>query len=131
MPVPKKIILLEDDKASSRLVSSFLESKGYEVRESYEGRFAIEMALKDRPDLMIVDVLLPDMHGSEAVKQLRATSSMQDLKVIFLTSLLNKSKVAGQETRLTVAGCEYPAMSKPFQPDVLAEVIDRLLAGDN
>jgi poly(3-hydroxybutyrate) depolymerase len=54
MPVPKKIILLEDDKASSRLVSSFLESKGYEVRESYEGRFAIEMALKDRPDLMIV-----------------------------------------------------------------------------
>lgn len=131
MSAPKKIILLEDDKTSSRLVARFLKSKGYEVRESYEGRTAIEMALRDRPDLMIVDVLLPDMHGSEAVKQLRATSSMQDLKVIFLTSLLNRSKSAGKETKLTVAGREYPAMSKPFHPDVLAEVMDRLLAGDN
>lgn len=127
----KKIILLEDDKASARLVSTFLESKGYDVAESYEGRFAIEMALKEKPDLLIADVLLPDMHGSEAVKQLRNTSSMHDLKVLFLTSLLNKSASAGQETRLTVAGREYPALAKPFKPAVLAEIVDRMLAGKN
>ncbi|EDY85015.1 hypothetical protein VDG1235_4649 [Verrucomicrobiia bacterium DG1235] len=131
MPDSKKIILLEDDKASARLVSTFLGTKGYEVRESYEGRFAIEMALKEKPDLMIVDVLLPDMHGSEAVKQLRATNSMHDLKVIFLTSLLSKSNTTGKETRLTVAGKEYPALSKPFKPAVLAEIVDRILSGDN
>lgn len=59
----KKIILLEDDKASARLVSAFLNAKGYEVLESHEGRFAIEMVLREKPDLLIADVLLPDMHG--------------------------------------------------------------------
>lgn len=127
----KRIILLEDDKASARLVSTFLEAKGYDVQESYEGRFAIEMALKEKPDLMIVDVLLPDMHGSEAVKKLRAMSSMHGLKVIFLTSLLSKSSTAGQETRITVAGKEYPALSKPFKPQLLAEIVERSLSGEN
>ncbi len=127
----KKIILLEDDKASAKLVSTFLTTKGYEVLESHEGRFAIEMALKEKPDLLIADVLLPDMHGSEAVKQLRASSSMNGLKVLFLTSLLNKGDLAGQETRLTVAGREYPALSKPFKPAMLADVVGRMLAGDN
>lgn len=127
----KKIILLEDDKASARLVSTFLESKGYQVAESYEGRFAIEMALREKPDLLIADVLLPDMHGSEAVKQLRGSASMHDLKVLFLTSLLSKSNTAGQETKLTVAGREYPALSKPFKPAVLAEIVDRILGGPN
>lgn len=127
----KKILLLEDDKTTARLVSSFLEKKGYEVQESYEGRFAIEMALRDKPDLMIVDVLLPDMHGSEAVKKLKATNALHDLKVIFLTSLLAKSAPSGKEMRLTVAGKEYPALSKPFKQQVLAEVVERLMAGKN
>lgn len=127
----KKIILLEDDKASARLVSTFLETKGYEVKESYEGRMAIDMALRDKPDLLIADVLLPDMHGSEAVKQLRASSRMHDLKVLFLTSLLSKSNSVGLETRLTVGGREYPALSKPFKPAVLAGIVDRMLSEDN
>ncbi len=131
MAEPKKIIVLEDDRASSRLVSTFLQQKGYRVIESHEGRYAIELALKEKPDLLIADVLLPDMHGSEAVKQLRASHALHDLKVIFLTSLLNKSSSAGQETRLTVSGREYPALAKPFKPAVLAEIVDRLLAGPN
>jgi len=127
----KKIIVLEDDKATAQMLSKFLESKGYDVQESHEGRFAIEMALRSRPDLMIVDVLLPDMHGSEVVKKLRETSALYDLKVLFLTSLLNKSGAESKEMRLTVAGSEYPALSKPFKPDVLEESIGRLLAGSN
>ncbi|MDQ8186192.1 response regulator [Pelagicoccus sp. SDUM812002] len=127
----KKIILLEDDKASARLLSAFLESKGYEVQESYEGRFAIELALREPPDLMIVDVLLPDMHGSEAVKKLTAIDRMHDLKVLFLTSLLSKSGDSGKVTRLKVAGKEYPALAKPFKPASLEEVISSILAGDN
>lgn len=131
MEEAKKIILLEDDRSSARLVSTFLEKKGYDVLESHEGRFAIEMALKEKPDLMIVDVLLPDMHGSEAVKQICRTEANHDLKVLFLTSLLSKKTAPDQETRLTVAGKEYPAISKPFRPDLLEKVVHRLLAGEN
>lgn len=131
MPDSKKIILLEDDRASARLLSAFLETKGYEVSESYEGRFAIELALREKPDLMIVDVLLPDMHGSEVVKKITATDSLHDMKVLFLTSLLNKSTAAGQVTRLTVAGREYPALSKPFKPASLEAILAKMFAGKN
>ncbi len=131
MPEAKKIILLEDEKATAHLLSTFLESKGYDVQESYEGRFAIELALRETPDLMIVDVLLPDMHGSEAVKKITATDRLHDLKVLFITSLLNKTTAAGNLTRLKVAGKEYPALSKPFKPASLEAVISKMLAGDN
>ena len=127
----KKIIVLEDDRPSARLISTFLESKGYRVFEAHEGRYAIELALREKPDLLIADVFLPDMHGSEAVKQLQASQSLYDLKVLFLTSLLKKSAPDGKETRLTVAGREYPAISKPFQPEVLASLVERMLAGKN
>ncbi len=127
----KRIILLEDDKATARLISTFLEAKGYDVQESYEGRFAIEMALREKPDLMIVDVLLPDMHGSEAVKKLTATDRMNDLKVLFLTSLLSKSVESDKLTMLKVAGREYPALSKPFKPANLEVIISKILAGEN
>ncbi len=127
----KRIILLEDDKATARLISAFLETKGYDVQESYEGRFAIEMALREKPDLMIVDVLLPDMHGSEAVKKLTATDRMNDLKVLFLTSLLSKSAGADKVTMLQVGGREYPALSKPFKPANLEVIVSKMLAGEN
>ena len=68
----KKIILLEDDRSSSRLLATFLEKKGFDVIESREGRYAIELSIKERPDLLIADIMLPDMNGSEAVKQLMA-----------------------------------------------------------
>ena len=131
MDESKKIIVLEDDRPSARLITTFLEKKGYKVWEAHSGRYAIEMALREKPDLLIADVFLPDMHGSEAVKQLQASESLYDLKVLFLTSLLKKSLPAGKETKLSVGGREYPALSKPFEPDQLSTLVEKLLAGSN
>ncbi len=126
----KKIILLEDDRSSAKLVSTFLEKRGYQVLESHSARFAIELALKERPDLLIADILLPDMKGSDAVKELRASSVGKDLKVLFITSLLNKGDQPMKEIKLTVDGIDYPALGKPFKPDQLVEIVQRLLGDD-
>ncbi|MBC2605762.1 response regulator [Pelagicoccus albus] len=127
----KKILLLEDDKSSARLVTSFLESRGYEMTESHEGRDAIESALHQKPDLMIVDVLLPDMHGSEAVKQICSKDTHKDLKVLFVTSLLSNKTKPEEEVSITVSGRKYPALAKPIVPGVLEKAVSRILAGNN
>lgn len=127
----KKIVLLEDDRASSLLLATFLEKAGFEVLPSAEARFAIELTIRERPDLLIADILLPDMNGSEMVKELMKSSIGKSLNVLFLTSLLGKVAKPGQETKLRLDGREFPALSKPFQPDSLLEVVSRLTAGNN
>jgi len=123
MSETKKIIILEDDKASCQLLSAFLEKQGHQVLKSHESRFAIELALKEQPDLLIADVLLPDMHGSEAVKQLRGSQRGENLKVLFLTSLLGKKGGADKQLSLTLNGEEFPALAKPFRPEVLTAAV--------
>lgn len=131
MPATKKIIVLEDDRASSSLLRSLLERRGYHVTESREGRMAVELAIKEKPDLLIADVMLPDMHGSEAVKKIRESRAAEGTKVMFMTALLGKKTPPGEETVLTVDGEEYPAMSKPYRPDKLMGLVERLIGGPN
>ncbi|MEM9158008.1 MAG: response regulator [Verrucomicrobiota bacterium] len=127
----KKILVLEDERSSALLITKFLEKRGYEVFPSGEARFAIDLALREKPDLMIADILLPDMHGSEAVKQLKSSPITENMEVLFLTSLLGKKGATDAETVLKVDGKEYPAIGKPFKPDVLSAVVDRLIGGAN
>lgn len=131
MTVSKKIVLLEDDRSTSRLLSSFLEKSGYTVIESAEARFAIELTLREKPDLLIADIMLPDMNGSEAVKKLMSVSSLPDMKVLFLTSLLGKVAKPGEETKLKVDGKDFPALAKPIEPDSLIAIVDRITGGNN
>ena len=69
-----KIVVLEDDRSSRALITVFLEKAGYHVYEASEGRYAIELVMKQRPALLIADVMLPDINGSEVVKKLLATA---------------------------------------------------------
>lgn len=126
MPTLRKIVVLEDDRTSCALISSALEKAGYQVFQTQEGRYAIELVIKERPSLLISDVLVPDMNGSEVVKQLSASSFGSELNTLFLTSLLDKGDNDGAEKRLKVEGQEYPALAKPFNPEKLLEVVERI-----
>ena len=122
-----KIVVLEDDRSSRGLITAFLENAGYHVYQASEGRYAIELVLKQYPVLLIADVMLPDMNGSEVVKKLLATSYWSKLKVLFLTSLLSKTGTRGGVSTLKVAGVEFPALGKPFKSQVMINVVDRLV----
>ena len=127
MKSASKIVVLEDDRSTRGLITGFLEKAGYQVYEASEGRYAIELVMQQRPALLIADIMLPDMDGAEVVKMLLETSNGANLKVLFLTSLLSKNGIRHQETKLKVAGNEFPALSKPFNPKVLISIANRLV----
>lgn len=126
MPEKRKIVILEDDRTTCRLIAGVLENAGYDVFQANEGRTAIEMVFRERPSLFISDVLVPDMNGSEVVKSLNKSSFGAELAILFLTSLLDKGDGDIAEKKLKVEGKEYPALAKPLKPDLLLELAVRL-----
>lgn len=63
MATARKIVLLEDDRSTGALITAILEKEGYRIFHALEGRTAIELVIKERPSLLISDVLVPDMNG--------------------------------------------------------------------
>ena len=131
MATQRKIVILEDDRSTGALISAILEKEGYHVIHALQGRYAIELVFRERPSLFISDVLVPDMNGSEVVKELRNSGLGESLPTLFLTSLLDKKgkEDGSQEKTLKLNGVTYPALAKPLNPTVLIEIVRRL-AGD-
>ncbi|MEC7907102.1 MAG: response regulator [Verrucomicrobiota bacterium] len=71
MATQRKIVVLEDNRYTGALISAILEKEGYHVLHALERRYAIGLVLRDRPSLLISDVLVPDMNGSKVVKEIR------------------------------------------------------------
>ncbi len=129
MPEVRKVVVLEDDKSTCSLIASVLEKAGYVVFQTHEGRMAIEAVFKERPSILVTDVLVPDMNGSEVVKTLNKSNFGANLEILFLTSLLDKGDADISEKKLKVDGKEYAALSKPVRPEILIQIVTRL-AGD-
>lgn len=87
-PVDKKTILIvEDDLPTLKSVSGELENCGYAVLEAEDGERGLKLALKEKPDLILLDILLPKMDGREVMKKLRENEWGKTALVIFLTNL--------------------------------------------
>jgi len=82
-----KLALVEDDKLLSRILHEKLSSEGFEVLCAYNGRQGLSMVLKERPDLVLLDVIMPVMDGREMVQKLREDEWGKTVPVIFLTNL--------------------------------------------
>ena len=81
------------------------------------------MAKKQNPDLIILDVMMPDMDGAEVVKVLKSEPSVKDIPVIFLTALVLNEEESGGQSSIMVDGVYYTAISKPFKTDKFLETI--------
>ncbi|MBI5149854.1 MAG: response regulator [Candidatus Omnitrophica bacterium] len=119
---PAKTILVVDDEQE---VLDFLEKKlpeqGYNVLRAATAMEAIREARKNLPQLILMDIVLPDMEGAEAVRLLAEAPPTQDIPVIFLSGILSKDDMTDLE--LNVGGRLYKAVSKPFAfEDLLREI---------
>jgi len=83
----KKILVVEDNETNLYLIRFILQKNGYEVIEAREGAVGVELAIKEKPDLIIMDLQLPDINGLEATKRIRASETDRDISIIALTSL--------------------------------------------
>ena len=97
----KKILLVEDNEVNRRLAGFLLRSQGYVVREATSGAAAFEMVESERPDLIVMDIQLPEMDGLEITRRLKQQPGTADIPVIAVTSFAMK----GDREKALAAGC--------------------------
>jgi two-component system phosphate regulon response regulator PhoB len=118
---PKRILLVEDDNALASVYLTRLEAEGFDVRRADNGEDALASALTYKPDLVILDVMMPKVSGFDVLDILRNTPETAGLKIVMLTALSQDS----DKQRAEALGVdEYLVKSQV----VIADVIDRVRA---
>lgn len=82
-----KIAIIEDDQAISQMYRIKFETEGYDVETASNGKLGLELAEKMRPDIILLDLMMPEMNGDEMLTKLRATAWGKNIKVIILTNV--------------------------------------------
>lgn len=114
----KLILYIEDDPANRLLVRRVLEAAGYRVEEAIDGPAGVQKAQALLPDLILLDINLPDVDGYEVVGQLRRTPGLRKVPIVALTANVMK----GDRERTLEAGCNG-YLQKPIDVDTLPEQI--------
>jgi len=119
----RRVLIIEDYADAADTLSAFLEATGYEVVTTYGGQSALMAACNRRPDVVLLDLNLPDINGYEVARRLRKRSGMTHVVIIALTSY----GYGPTETRLRLqeSGVDHHLV-KPVDPFLLAAVIDSL-----
>lgn len=120
--MPKKILAVDDEKHIVRLVEINLQKAGYEVVTAGNGREALEAVATARPDLIVMDVMMPEMDGFAALQKLKENPATSSIPVIMLTAKAQDADVfkgwqSGADLYLT----------KPFNPAELLTFVQRIL----
>ncbi|MDB9315054.1 adenylate/guanylate cyclase domain-containing protein [Spirulina sp. CS-785/01] len=116
------ILVIDDIPANLRLLTAMLKSQGYDVRPALNGKIALAAAQSIPPDLILLDIMMPDMDGYEVCRQLKAHPQTQAIPVVFLSAL---DETEDKIKAFNVGGADY--ITKPFQKaEVLARVKNQL-----
>ena len=118
----KKLLLIDDDPNLILLVRDYLEFRGYEVLTAENGRSALEILEKETPDMMICDVMMPEMDGYTFVEQVRKNPSTDWIPVLFLSA---KGQSQDRVKGLNIGADVY--MVKPFEPEELVAQVESSL----
>lgn len=119
MDVKKKILLVEDDTALSGVYRSRLELEGFEVKEVSNGEQALSTALEFKPDLIVLDVMMPKISGFDVLDILRNTPETANIHVVMLTAL---SQPKDKERAEALGADDYMVKSQV----VIGDVVDRI-----
>jgi two-component system cell cycle response regulator DivK len=118
-----RILYIEDNPQNMRLVRKMLSVGGYEMIEALDGLTGLEQAEKERPDLIFVDINLPDIDGMEVTARLKAHDELQHIPVVALTA----NAMFGDKERFLAAGCDG-YLAKPVSKKELLGVVEQFLA---
>ncbi|MGZ0188867.1 MAG: response regulator [Alphaproteobacteria bacterium] len=105
----KTILIVEDNPLNMKLFNDVLEGSGYRTLNTNDGRIAMALAESDRPDLILMDIELPEVNGLEVTKWIKDKESLRDIPIIAVTALAMR----GDEERIRRGGCEG-YISKPI-----------------
>lgn len=121
----KRILVVDDEPALTRMVKLNLERTGnYEVRTENQGSMALQAAREFKPDLMLLDVMMPDMSGDEVSAQMKEDEELSRMKYVFMTAIITKDETEAMGSN--IGGNEF--LAKPVKTDELIVTIERVLA---
>jgi CheY-like chemotaxis protein len=127
MPQKKKILIVDDEADLTMLVKLNLEKTGrYEVRAENRAIKALAAAREFKPDLILLDVMMPDLDGGDVLAQLKDDRELRNVPVVFLTATVLKEEVAKEGG--SIGG--RPFIPKPFRAEVLLDTIAKILPPD-
>lgn len=117
-----RILYIDDDFANRLLVKRILSAEGYEMDEADNARDGIRMAENNPPDLILMDIAMPDMNGLEATNVIRAIPAISKMTIIALTA----NAMQGDREKILEAGCDG-YISKPIEVDTFVEQLSQYL----
>lgn len=121
----RKVLIVEDNALNMRLFSDLLEASGYETLQCVDGAKAVGLALEERPDLIIMDIQLPDVSGLDITRWLKDDERTAKIPVLAVTAFAMRT----DELLVREAGCEG-YLSKPIQVRSFLQTVDELIASE-
>ena len=121
----KKVLIVEDNELNMKLFHDLLDAQGYETLQTREGLSALSLAREHRPDLILMDIQLPEISGLEVTKWLKEDDDLSHIPVVAVTAFAMK----GDEERIRGGGCEA-YLSKPISVAKFLETVRHYL-GDS
>lgn len=125
----KLIYVFDDDEAVCELMRVALESRGYVVGTTTDGKKALKMVLDKKPDLAVIDIKMPNLSGYELISLLKTTPNLADIPIIVITGVTAESRRSDEEWREKLGVQDF--ISKPFAPLELVQRIGEILGNKN
>jgi len=120
---PKRVLIVEDNELNMKLFNDLLEAHGYYTLQTKDGVEALRMARAHRPDLILMDIQLPEVSGLEVTKWLKEDPELQSIPVVAVTAFAMK----GDEQKIRDGGCEA-YIAKPISVASFMSTVERFLS---
>ncbi len=120
----KSILIVEDNKLNMKLLNDLLQAHGYQTVQSMNGRDVVNLGRSNKPDLILMDIQLPDISGLEVIKLLKADDDLKTIPIIAVTAFAMR----GDEEKIIDGGCDdYIAkpISVPLFLDTVAKILEK------
>jgi two-component system cell cycle response regulator DivK len=122
MPMTKTVLIVEDNELNMKLFHDLLDAHGYRTLQTRNGIEALELAREHRPDLILMDIQLPEVSGLEVTKWLKEDDQLREIPVVAVTAFAMK----GDEERIREGGCEA-YISKPISVTMFLDTVKQFI----
>lgn len=124
--MPKRVLAIEDNESNMILISRVVEAEGYELLRAEDGTEALDLLAAEKPDLILLDINIPGIHGLELAGRLKADGRLAEVPLIATTA----NVLQGDRERCLAAGCD-DYLPKPLDIRELRQIMNHYLAPDS
>lgn len=119
----KTVLIVEDNELNMKLFNDLLEARGYNILQTRDGMDALRLAREHRPDLILMDIQLPEVSGLEVTKWIKEDDGLKSIPIIAVTAFAMK----GDEEKIREGGCEA-YIAKPISVSAFLETVQKFLS---